>query len=56
MSLVLLKDEVLQLLLSVQDHSGQGQFFSTISAFTHGMLFHTMSRGKNRPGKPSGSC
>lgn len=32
--------------LSVQDHSGQGRFFSKISAFAHGMLFHKVSRGK----------
>lgn len=37
---------VLQLLVSVQDRSGQGWFFSKISAFTHGTLFRKMSRGK----------
>ena len=37
---------VLQLLVSVQDRSGQGRVFSKISAFAHGMLFHKVSRGK----------
>lgn len=35
-----------QLLASVQDRSGQGWFFSKISAFAHGMLFHKVSMGK----------
>lgn len=37
---------VLQLLLSVQDRSRQGQFFSKVSAFAHGMLFYKVCRGK----------
>lgn len=37
---------VLPLLVSVQDHSRQGRFFSKVSAFAHGMLFYKVCRGK----------